>query len=273
MSRRTVYGLILFSLVMAPSQRPARAAGVAGGIRAVTRPSADITLSFVQPGRIVFLPFQEGDRVEVDQVLIRQDDAAEQILLAQLKAQADDTTQIRAAEASLAQKRVDLAKLEKAAASNAATTLEVEHARLDVTIAELSLQLARFEHEQAIRKYQEQETRIKQMQLRSPIDGRIEKIEIEIGESVNALADAVRVVKTDPLWIDAPVPLQDGIRLKPGATARIQIMGANPDPETLEGRVIFVSSVADAASGTLRVRIEAPNPSGRPAGEHVLVSF
>ena len=94
-------------------------------------------------------------------------------------------TQIRASEASLAQKKVDLQKLEKAAASNAATALEVEHARLDVTIAELSLELARFEHEQAGRKYQEQKIRVQNMQIKSPIDGSIEKIDVEVGESVN----------------------------------------------------------------------------------------
>jgi len=40
-----------------------------------------------------------------------------------------------------------------------------------------------------------------------------------------------------------------------------------------EGRVVFVGSVADAASGTLRVRVEVPNKASRPAGEHVLVTF
>jgi multidrug resistance efflux pump len=111
------------------------------------------------------------------------------------------------------------------------------------------------------------------MLIKSPIDGRIEKIDVEVGESVNALTEVIRVVRTDPLWVDAPVPLQEGLRLKPGMTARIQIVGAGPGEEALEGRVIFVSSVADAASGTLRVRLEVPNKSGRPAGEHVLVSF
>lgn len=272
MPTRRLCNIILWSLSIVGLSEPS-SAGVTGGIRAVTRPSADVTLSFVQPGRIALAPFKEGDEVKADQVLIRQDDIAEQILLDQLKAQAEDTTKIRAAAASLAQKQVDLAKLEKAAAGNAATALEVEHAKLEVTIADLSHELARFEHEQAIRKYQEQEVRLKNMLIQSPIDGRIEKIDVEVGESVNALTDVIRVVRTDPLWVDAPVPLPEAIRLKPGLTARIQIAGAGPGDEALEGRVIFVSSVADAASGTLRVRIEVPNTGGRPAGEHVLVSF
>ena len=90
------------------------------GIRAITRPSADITLSFLQPGRIAAIHFAEGDLVQAGQALAQLDDSAEQVQLAQLKAQGEDRTQIRASEASLAQKRVDLTKLERAAARDAA---------------------------------------------------------------------------------------------------------------------------------------------------------
>jgi len=239
-------------------------------------------MSFVLPGRIAAVCFREGDLVRADQVLVRQDDAAEQVQLAQLQAQSEDTTQVRASEASLAQKKVDLQKLEKAAASNAATALEVEHARLDVTVAELSLELARFEHEQAGRKYQEQKIRVENMQLKSPVDGSIEKIEVEVGESINTTAPVIQVVQIDPLWIDAPVPLAQAIGLKAGGTAQVTF-GASDKPGRTEpapagpavaqGRIIFVGAVADAASETLRVRIEVPNKAKRPAGEHVFVTF
>jgi RND family efflux transporter MFP subunit len=272
MFMRRICNLVLLSIVVALFWRPALA-GVSTGVRAITRPSADRTLSFVQPGRIAQVPFKEGDMVKAGDVLIRQDDAAEQVQLAQLKAQSDDLTQMRASEASLAQKKVDLEKLEKAAASNAATFLEVEHAKLDVTIAQLSLELARFEHEQAGRKYEEQRIRVDRMQLKSPIDGRIEKVDVEVGESANALADVIQVVQIDPLWIDAPVPLSESIGLTTGITAQVQFAESGKPASTVEGRVIFVAAVADAASGTLRVRIEAPNKTGRPAGEHVLVTF
>jgi multidrug efflux system membrane fusion protein len=245
----------------------------AGGIRAITKPSADVTQSFVQPGRIAAMYFKEGDAIKAGQALVQQDDAAEQVLLTQLKAQSEDLTQIRASDASLTQKKVDLQKLEKAAASNAATPLEVEHAKLDVTIAQLSLDLARFEHEQAGRKYQEQKIRVENMLLRSPIDGYIEKIEVEVGESVNTTIEVIRVVQIDPLWIDAPVPLAQAAGLKAGMTARVELAESGKKGLIGEGRISFVGAVADAASGTLRVRIEVPNKARRPAGEHVLVSF
>ena len=254
--------VVLSALKAAPS-------GV--GIRAVTNPSADITLSYVQPGRIAKVYFKEGEWVKAGQVLIQQDDAVEQIQLAQLQAASEDTTQIQASEASLAQKRVDLIKLEKAAANNAATELEVEYAKLNVTMAELSLQLAKFEHEQAKRKYNEQKVQIEKMSLKSPIDGRIENIHLETGESINALADVVRVVQIDPLWIDVPVPLIKATTLRYGKTAQVGF--PNPNRASLEGRIIYIAAVADAASSTLRVRIEVPNKSNRPAGEHVEIIF
>jgi membrane fusion protein (multidrug efflux system) len=245
----------------------------AGAIRAITKPSADVVQSFVQPGRIAAVHFKEGDAVKAGQALVQQDDAAEQVLLAQLKAQSEDMTQIRASEASLEQKKVDLQKLEKAAASNAATALEVEHARLDVTIAQLSLELAQFEHEQAGRKYQEQKVRVENMLLKSPIDGYIEKIEVEVGESVNTTTEVIRVVQVDPLWIDVPVPLAQAAGLKTGMTAQVELAESGGKSLIGEGRIIFVGAVADAASDTLRVKIEVPNKARRPAGEHVLVSF
>jgi RND family efflux transporter MFP subunit len=243
-----------------------------GAIRAITRPSADITLSFVQPGRITEIGLAEGDTVTSEQVLAKLDDAAEQVRLAQLKAQAEDRTQIRASEASLAQKEVDLEKLEVAAARDAATQLEVQHARLDVQIAEFSLEMVKLEHEQAMRTYEEQRIRVDNMQLRSPINGRIEKIHVEVGESASASEEAVQVVQIDPLWIDVPVPAADAIGLNRDAVAKVAFPGASELPP-IEGRVIFVGAVIDAASTTLRVKVEVPNSRGRPAGEHVLVTF
>ena len=265
-----LYFFICFVILILILAMPAHA-DLDAGIRAITIPGADITLSFVQPGCIAKVLFKEGDPVKTGQVLVQQDDSVEQIRLAQLKAASEDTTQIQASEASLAQKRVDLKKLEKAAALNAATELEVEHAKLNVKIAELSLQLAKFEHEQAKRKYNELKVQIEKMRLKSPIDGRIERIHLETGESINALADVIRIVQINPLWIDVPVPLVKATALGYGKTAKVRF--PNTNRTILEGEIIYVAAVADAASGTLRVRIEVPNKSNRPAGEHVEVIF
>ena len=246
-------------------------AGAADGIAAVTTPSADVTLSFTQPGLIAEVKIVEGDRVEKGQLLVQQDDAIERAQFRQIEAQSKNTSQLQASEASLAQKRVDLQKIERAAARDAATELEVEHAKLEVRMAELSLEIAELEHAQNQMKCEEAKIRVEKMALRSPIAGSIEKVEVEPGEGINALADVVRVVKTDPLWIDVPVPLGIGRQLTTGQNATVEF----PDspPASVQGSVTFVAAVADAASGTLRVRVEVPNRTGRLAGEHVRVRF
>jgi membrane fusion protein (multidrug efflux system) len=240
-------------------------------VAAITAPSADRILSFVQPGRIDQVNIKEGQSVTAGQVLVQQYDAVEQAKLAQLEADSQNTINVQASEASLAQKEVDLKKLEKAAALNAATALEVEHARLDVKIAELSVKLAVFELEQAQRKYEEAKIQIGNMRLKSPIDGVIEKLEVEPGESVNALEDVIRVVQINPLWIDAPIPLEKARDLQYGDQTQVIFPGSAQTQ--VEGTIIFIGAVADAASDTLRVRIEVPNKSNRPAGEHIKVIF
>jgi RND family efflux transporter MFP subunit len=263
--------MLLMSVLLSGSALGASESNNVGmGIRAITRPSADRILSFVQPGRILEVLFKDGDQVKTGEVLVRLDDRAEQVQLAQLQAQSLDRTQIMASEVSLAQKRVDLQKLEKAASFRAATELEVEHARLAVTVAELSKVLAEFEHEQNGLKYEEAVIRVENMRLKTPISGTVEQISMEAGESVSSnLEEVVRVVQTDPLWIDANLSIIRAAALKLGAKVRVAFPA--PDAGMREGTVIYIATVADAGSSTLKLRVEVPNKTRRPAGEHVQV--
>jgi len=259
-----VFCIAGFLLIAAPG-----AARSADEVEAITAPSADVRLSFIQPGRIARVHVKEGDSVEGRQLLVQQDDAVAQVELERIKAQSEDTTRVRANEATLEQKRVDLKKLERAARLGSATELEVEHARLDAKIAELSLEVSRFQQEQDIREYQKAKLHIEYMALRSPIDGRVEEVKVEAGESVQSGVEVVRVVQTNPLWIEVHVPLAKADLLRGEPDVKIKFSG--PHPAVVEGKIVFVSAVADAASGTLRARVEAPNDSGRPAGERVTV--
>ena len=244
-------------------------------IEAITKPSADIELAFVKGGRVAEVLVKEGDTVKEGQLLAGQDDKVEQIQVLQLKAKAGNKTRVEASKTELLQKGEDLKKVEGAKKKGAATDWEVEHARLDVSIGRLNLQLATFEHEQDRRKYEEAKADLERLRLLSPIDGQVEEVTIEPGESPQPMKLAVRVVKTDPLWIDIIAPLALARDLKPGQTATVVFPGHGADRvgQRLEGRIIFVSAVARAGSDTLRVRVEVANPGRRPAGERVGVSF
>ena len=76
----------------------------AEALQGITAPIADITLSFVVPGRVSDVLVKEGSMVEKDQLLIRLYDEPERIQSQELKLLSEDRTKIHAAEAELAQK-------------------------------------------------------------------------------------------------------------------------------------------------------------------------
>jgi RND family efflux transporter MFP subunit len=248
-------------------------------VEAITKPSGDVKLAFVHPGLIGRVLVKEGQTVEAGQVLMEQDDKVEQVQLEQLEAQAEDLTKVDYARAQLDQKKVYLKRITEVD-PNATTPTEVEMAQLDVKVAELSLQLAQFTHTQEERKYREFQAQIERMRLRSPIPGKVEQVSLKEGEAADALAPILRVVSIDPLWIDAPVELSQARGLAVGASAQVEFPpsapagGVSSGPAvSIDGKIIHIGAVAEAASNTLLVRVEAANPSARPAGERVEVTF
>jgi RND family efflux transporter MFP subunit len=244
-------------------------------IEAVTKPSADIELSFVRSGKIGEVLVKEGEVVKAGQLLARLDDRVEQIQLLQLKAKAANRTKIEAAEAELLQKKEDLKKLEGARKKGAATDWEVEHARLNVEIGLHSVHLSKFEHEQDRLKYEEYKTEVERMRLVSPINGVVEDVTIEVGQSPQPLKTVIRVVDVDPLRVDVLAPRALAERLKSNQTAYVSFPGASAQTgrQQRQGRITFISAFSRAGSDTLRVRLEIPNQDLRPAGERVEVSF
>ena len=246
--------------------------GGAEAFKAVTEPSEDRTvLGFTSPGRIAKVLVAEGQHVRAGQPLIQLDDAVERVELAMLKAKAGDTARVRAAELKLKRARVVLSKVRKAYKDKAASKRELEEAALAAAMAELELEIARLEHRQAQGRYRQAKLKLERMRLLSPVTGRVERLLVRAGESIKALAPVARIVQIDPLRIDVPVPLKRASRIRPGQAARVRF--ADPAGTVLEGKVVRLASVADAGSETLAVRVEVPNPAGRPAGEQVTVEF
>jgi RND family efflux transporter MFP subunit len=242
-------------------------------LQGITAPSADVTLSFVQPGRVSDVLVKAGTAVKKGQPLVQLFNEPERIESEQLKLLSEDHTKIDTAKAELAQKRADMRKLKRAHARGAASQWEVDHSILDVRIAELKLKSALVEHEQYRLKYEHSQSQLERMRLASPIAGRVEEVSVEAGESIGPLGAAVRVVQNDPLWIDVPVPITEASHLAIGQRVWVTFPGASAAHGSPNGHIIDVSAVADAASDTLHIRIEVPNTNQRPAGERVTVAF
>ncbi|MDJ0784484.1 MAG: efflux RND transporter periplasmic adaptor subunit [Desulfosarcinaceae bacterium] len=270
MNRDWIYVLIIFLVgVLWCLPQPAAAEPLQG----ITAPNADVTLSFVVAGRVDEILVEPGIRVEKNQPLVHLFDEPEQIQVRQLRALSEDRTKILAAEAELAQKQVDLKKLQRAKAKGAASVWEVEHLHLNVRIAELALRSAKLEQEQYRRQYDHARSQLSRMHLLAPIDGLVEEVNVAAGESIGTLGPVLRIVQKDPLWIDVPVPLTRARDLELGQEAWVSFPEEAAETQTPNGKIINISAVSDAASETLRIRVEVPNPQQRPAGERVMVAF
>ncbi len=239
------------------------------GLDGITKPVSDIEISFVQPGKVRQVMVKEGDLVLVGDSLIQQDDEIELIQQRILKSRSTNRGPVNLAKVDLEQKRKDLENIKQAQIKGAITRWEVDHAALAVETALLTLKIREFEHGQDVLKLESISQSIKRLTLTSPINGSVEEILIEPGESVQALVPVIRIVKKDPLIIDLPVPVDQAKELTVGQRPLVKFAEGNE----LSGEIIKISSVADAAATTLGVKIELPNPEDRPAGERVTVRF
>jgi len=253
-----------------PPDANATPPGARPWFQAVTAPSRDLTLSFTLPGQIAKVLIREGQAVRAGQPLIQLDDAVERMQLSLLKAKAENTAPLRAADLRLQRSRAILKKIQKAHDEGASPERELEEAKLDAAMAELDLQAARFAHEQNVGAHAQAELALRRMRLTAPADGEVEEIHARVGEAVDALVPVVRLVCVQPLWIGVPAPVARARRLAAGAPALVRFAG---ESKTVAAKVVRISRVADAASETLEVRVEMPNKAARPAGEQVAVSF
>jgi multidrug efflux system membrane fusion protein len=107
------------------------------------------------------------------------------------------------------------------------------------------------------------ELEISNTTLVAPISGTVNRIVSDIGAYVSPGGEILEIVDNDPLVAVIQVQQSQIVNVRRGMTARVAFIGGD---ET-EGRVTFVSPLADAATRTFRVEVEVPNPGGEiPAG-------
>ncbi|HYW73044.1 MAG TPA: efflux RND transporter periplasmic adaptor subunit [Pyrinomonadaceae bacterium] len=97
--------------------------------------------------------------------------------------------------------------------------------------------------------------------LNSPIDGTVIERNATIGATVGTDANVFKIIDTSRVWVDANVFEKDLPRIRVGQGVKLSVT-AFPGTN-FSGRVIFINSVVDPDSRTVKVRTEVPNPDGR----------
>jgi RND family efflux transporter MFP subunit len=239
---------------------------------AVTIPSKDRTISFIHPGLVAEVLVKDGQAVKKDQLLARLEDSAEQVQLEQLKATAEDDTEIKARQTQLDLAQVELDLKKEAQKKGVAPELEVQRADVQVKIADAQLQIAKFNQKMNKLRYQQEQKNVDRMRLTSPIDGIVETIAVDEGEAVDTqMRPVMRIICIDPMWIEVKVPRGLAMDLRKEQQAKVTFSPG--ETRAAAGKVIHIGADADSASDTVLVRVEVPNPTARKTGETVKVSF
>ena len=242
--------------------------------KSFTKPSFEVDLDFSAPGLIAEVNVKEGDAVQKDQVLAKQDVSVESANKAMYEIEANSAVEEVYAQKDLELKRVKFKRTEDLynAKPRNATYLEVEEARLEMERADASVKLAKQKRQVAAAQAATEQAKIDLKQIKAPFDGVVAKLDTHVGEVATNQADkpAFKVVRNDPLWVDAHLPAAVTARLKKGQSLQVRYVA---EDKWIQAEVLYLSPAVRPGSQTRMVRLQLPNPDERPAGLEVYVKL
>lgn len=244
----------------------------AEGYPAISAPSQTITLAFVHSGALDRVPVVESQLVAPGDVIAQLDDRVQRFTVAAQGLAAEDQSAIEAARRRAELAKYDLENVKEMRGKGAAAPRELERAQAETALREIDISAAQRDREQARILLDRESATLNQMTLRSPIHGIVARVAVEQGETIEALQPVAHIVAIDPLWLDVAVPVRLGLMTETGSVAVVRWRDV-PGDVPVEGRVLWVSPVADASASSIVIRLEVDNPQRLPAGLHALVQF
>ena len=226
---------------IAPAASPVANAGPGGGneLECLVEPHVLVNIGSSVDGVLDQVLVNRGDVVKKGQVVAKLQSGVE------------------AAAAKLSEARVEFAKrkLERSEALYEKQLISVQEK--DELVTEVKLR------EEELKK--DDET-LKLRTIVSPLDGVVVERRMTPGEFIRTDKSVVlRLAQINPLNIEVIAPSRMFKTVQVGMTGRVNL--APMFPGTFPARVVVVDKLVDAASGTLGVRLQMPNPDNKiPAG-------
>lgn len=198
-----------------------------------------------EEGRITDLTLYEGDSVRAGQTLVQLEDDL-------LRAELDK------AEATAAQERLNLERLEPLVQRRAATEDEVARARTELAIAEAQLRLL--------------QTRLAFTRIRAPFAGVITERLVEPGDFVTKNTHLLTLADPDSLVAEVAVSELVLPQLAPGDAVRIRIDALGGD--WFDGHILRIHPTLSASTRQARVEVRFEHiPDGARAGQFARVEL
>jgi membrane fusion protein (multidrug efflux system) len=211
----------------------------------VVSPDAPSTLTFLVPGKVVFVGPREGDYVKRGQRIAEIDPL-------------DYRLGVSAAAAQLDQAKVGLRRAEEEYGRMKFLYDSKSLAPNDFEKFKAAQDSAREQARQATANDQLARKRLSDATLVAPIDGYIDMRGIEPGETASPGRPVFRIVRLDPVEVNAGVPEMDVHNVRVGQKA-VVTLPALPG-QSFEGTVRILNVTADPGTRTYMTRISLPNP-------------
>jgi RND family efflux transporter MFP subunit len=260
-----------------------------------------VELAFQVPGLVTAVPVKEGQRVAKDEVIARLREDEFRARLTTLEGQLDQAravlaglrlgerpeerlrreSQVRAAEARLANARAEFERFSRLIATNAVARSDFERSETAYRVAQedyqAALQLAEAGLVAREEEVQAQEAAVRAMEgrvveanlqlqdctLRAPYDGVIAQVFVRPNQSVRAMEPAVRFQDVEEIDIAVDVPeaiMAADIRSADIVEMTAEFSGVRG--RSFPVRIREVSQAADPVTQTFRVRVAMEVPEG-----------
>jgi len=194
--------------------------------------------------------YTEGERVKEGAPLFRIERAPFEIELAQARAALVQET----ARRDLAQQEFE--RLKGLADRRAISQKEADQASSAREQSAAAVQMAQARVRQA-------ELNLSYTVVRAPIGGVTGRAMQSVGSLVAPNAESAlltTLTRGDPIWVRFALSEQEYSRVRGGDTIEVQVELADGKPYPHKGKLNFAGSTVDAATGTVQMRAELPNP-------------
>ena len=205
-------------------------------ILGLTKPFEEVKLSTPVPGILTVERVKEGDFVQAGAVIFELDKSLEELEVSRRKL----VVEVKKSDFENTQK---LFKSTKGVPKE-----ELDKKQSEYELAKVELRMA--------------EEQLQRRIITSPLSGTIAEISLDVGEACQPLTELAKIVDTRQCIFEADIDLSLGGRFKVDAMVPLEIQSSEGMVK-VNGKVIYLASVVDAASGLLKVKAVFDNPQGK----------
>ena len=237
----------------------------------IVQPSQVVDIGSGIPGIVAALSVDRNHHVDKNQIIATLESDVERAAIDRLRARVNMTSGIEVREINAGFSETLKNSSQSLQARDMISVNEYERLKTEAQIARVQLSEAKDERTIAYLELLQAEAALEQKTIRSPISGIVVERFKSGGEYVDD-KPLVRLANIDVLYVEILAPVELFGLIESGMSVSVSMV-----PEhfgTKQAKVTLVDQVADAASGTFRVRLELENKDREvPAGLSCLATF